>query len=122
MGVGGDWGEATAAAWAEARGMRVLARNHRCRLGEVDLILEDGRVVAFAEVKARGGGPVGRGLMSVSRHKRRRIALAALDWLRRHPRLLERPLRFDAVEVRPGPRGPEVRWVTAAFDAEGLVD
>lgn len=123
MAVEGSWGEAAAAAWAEAHGMRVVDRNHRCRLGEVDLVLLEGSVLAFAEVKARTDGRMGGGLEAITRRKRRRIALAALDWLSGVGRRLDpQGIRFDAVEVRPGPRGPEVQWVRDAFDADGLVD
>jgi putative endonuclease len=55
----GQAGEHAAAEWYEARGYEVVARNWRCRDGELDLIVRQGRTIAFCEVKARGGGAFG---------------------------------------------------------------
>lgn len=125
MALDGAWGEAVAAAWAEAQGMRVLARNHRCRRGEVDLVLREGRVLVFAEVKTRATSRLGSGLEAVGWRKQRRLGLAALDWLRRAGIPLEEvPCRFDVVEVRPGAAGsgPAVSWVRDAFALDGLLE
>lgn len=123
--VSGGWGEAVAARWAEAQGMIVLARNHCCRLGEVDLVLRDGGTLVFAEVKTRRSARWGSGLEAVSPRKRLRVVLAAQDWLwksRIPPDAW--PCRFDVVDVRPGSRGggPFVRWVRDAYTLDGLLD
>jgi putative endonuclease len=117
----GAWGEAAAAAVAEAAGARIVARNVTCRWGELDLVLLERGVLAFAEVKTRRregpGAPSARDAVGAT--KRGRLARAAL-WF-----LSDRGLdpsrvrcRFDVFEVRPGPRGPEVTWLRDAFEVD----
>jgi putative endonuclease len=108
----GRRGEELAAAHLERRGYEILARNHRTRHGEIDLIAFDGATLVFAEVKtrrarshARGGGtpsfPIAEPtLWSPAAHQRRRQRRVALAWLgERRERPLARGLRFDLVRV-----------------------
>lgn len=94
----GRRGEAMAAAYLEARGWRILARNHRFGRREVDLVIRGRGILAFVEVKTRGGGGYGHPAEAVTRLKRREIEAVARHWLTRHP-----PgnvdVRFDAVCV-----------------------
>jgi len=97
----GALGERIAAAWLHRHRCHVLFRNFRApRGGEVDLVVRDGRVLAFTEVKTRRAGAPGRPLEAVtrSRTKRRLIRRGAMAWLD----LLgtrDLPWRFDVVEV-----------------------
>jgi len=96
----GAWGEAVAASWLEQLGYRLLARNHRCRGGEVDLVAEDGECVCFVEVRTRRSSWVAPA-ETIDAGKRRRVVTAAKDYLvKRGRRAGTRPLRFDAVEVQ----------------------
>ena len=97
----------------QARGLRPLARNWRCRAGEVDLVLEEGAVVVFVEVRYRAGAAFGGGAVSVNRRKRDRLRAAALHFLQCHG--AERPARFDVVELDGDPRRPRIRWIRDAF-------
>jgi putative endonuclease len=96
----GQRGEATAEAYLTGLGFRVLARQHRCRRGEVDLIAEEGDCLCFIEVRARSPGPVNP-LESVNGPKQRRIVRAALDYLVREgiPPTGARAMRFDVVQI-----------------------
>ncbi len=93
-------------------GYRVLARNFRTRLGELDLVVASPECIVFCEVRARtsGGrsGPAGP-LDSIGAAKRRRVRLMAREWLaERSPELAVRQrteLRFDAIGVTFDPRG-----------------
>ncbi|MEZ6185699.1 MAG: YraN family protein [Planctomycetota bacterium] len=116
----GARGEDLAAAAAVRRGWRVLARNYRCRVGELDLILRAGRALVFVEVKTRRRA--GLGLEAVTWTKRRRVVRAALDYAGRERVDLGRvPLRFDVCEVVlvPG-AAPVLTWHEDAFDVEDL--
>lgn len=97
-----------------ARGLRLRARNYRCRWGEIDLVMEAGDQVVFVEVRYRRhagyGGPAG----SVDRRKRRRLVRTASDYLARQ-RLSDRPARFDVIAVD---GAGAVDWVTGAFEAD----
>ena len=91
-------------------GLEVLARNWRCRLGEIDLIARDGATLVFVEVRRRASSRVfGGAAESIDAAKRRRIAAAARHYLARLG--TEPPCRFDVVTMQ----GEELRWLPAAF-------
>ncbi|RMD78060.1 MAG: YraN family protein [Gammaproteobacteria bacterium] len=96
-----------------ARGLSLLARNWRCRAGEVDLVLQEGEAVVFVEVRYRSGSAFGGGAASVDPLKRRRLRAAALHYLQR--RAPGAPARFDVVELRGDPARPQIRWIRDAF-------
>ncbi len=103
--VVGRRGEEAAAAWYEARGYRVLARNWRCARGEIDLICEwaDARrvsVLVVCEVKSRSSGSFGHALEAVTSGKRRRLRGLAVSYLRSQRRGYDE-IRFDVVGVTP---------------------
>lgn len=108
-------GEAAAAAWAEARGWRLLQRNYRCRLGEIDLVARDGDTLVFVEVKARRGSGFGEPGEAVDGRKQARLARVARHFLLASG-LGGAPCRFDVAAVRVGPRGEAaVEWISDAF-------
>jgi putative endonuclease len=78
------------------KGYRILARNLRSSLGELDLVAEDGRVLVFIEVKARRSGEYGGAIHAVHRRKQQQLIRLASQFLaQRH--WAERPCRFDVV-------------------------
>jgi putative endonuclease len=97
----GSAGEDLAAAEYERRGYQVLARNWRCREGELDLVLRSGPTVVFCEVKARSTLAFGSPLEAVTAAKRRRIRLLATRWLEQSG-VRAGNLRFDVVGVLDG--------------------
>jgi putative endonuclease len=110
--------EALAAAWLEARGYRILDRNHALRSGEVDLVCEVDGVLCFVEVRSRTGEAQGGPEETVDRLKARRVILAAEDWAARNGGT-ERDIRFDVVAVTFGEGPPRICHFPAAFDADG---
>jgi putative endonuclease len=107
--------EASAAAWLEARGLRVLERNVRCRFGEIDLVLRDGAVLVFAEVRLRSHDGFGGAAASVDPRKQARVVACARWYLAQHPADAERTCRFDVLAV--GGSG-EPQWLRDAFRPE----
>ena len=107
----GRRGEDLAAQHFSRLGYRVLARNHRTRFGELDLVLadEDERTIVFCEVKSRRLGS-GSPFDSLHERKRRQVRKMAAAWL---AVVTDRPfgaeLRFDAVGVKVDERGELVR-------------
>jgi putative endonuclease len=81
------------------KGFRPLARRYKTPLGEIDLVMKRGRMIAFVEVKARALESTA--LESVGAQSERRIADAADLWLAKHPAAGGHDLRFDMVVVRP---------------------
>jgi putative endonuclease len=105
----GDGGERLAAEHFERLGYSVLARNYRTRFGELDLVLTDGRVLVFCEVKSRrlGSGTPWDALHDAKRAQVRRMAAVWLTGVTDRPFCPE--IRFDAVGVTIDARGRLVR-------------
>ena len=82
------------------RGYRVLAKNARAGLNELDIVLRRGRRLVFCEVKARSGDGYGDPREAVGPEKVRRLRRAAEIWLARNPDLLELEVAFEVVGVR----------------------
>jgi putative endonuclease len=112
-------GESLACRHLEGKGFVILARNYRCRSGEVDVIARHGEATVFVEVKARHGATHGAGCDSVTFGKRRRIVRAARLYAASH-RLDETPLRFDVVSIDWSDAGhPVIRHDQGAFNMDG---
>jgi putative endonuclease len=113
----GDAGESAALAFLQARGLRPLARNVRFKGGELDLVMLDGEVLVFVEVRRRGRVDFGGALDSVDARKARKLVLAARLYLQRQPRHALRESRFDVVAID---AGSDPRWVRGAFTLDDL--
>ncbi len=100
----------------ERAGLRLRQRNVRYRVGELDLVMDDGDMLVFVEVRYRRGAGFGGGSMSVDRHKQHKLAKAAALYLADHPRLAQRPCRFDVVAL--GADRP-LEWIRDAFQLDG---
>ena len=113
----GRWAEEAAARHLVEHGLVCRARNFRSRYGEIDLIMDDGGVLVFIEVRSRAGAGFMDPAESVDGAKRRRIARTADAWLRARHRTSAPACRFDVVAVTGEPGNPRIRWLRAAFDA-----
>jgi putative endonuclease len=92
----GQEGEAEAERYLRRKGYRILARNVRSPLGELDLVAEDGQTLVFIEVKARRTGGFGGAIHAVHRQKQQKLVRLASQFLaQRH--WIERSCRFDVV-------------------------
>jgi putative endonuclease len=114
----GRLGEDLAAQHLTRLGFSTLARNVRTRHGEIDLIVFDGRVLAFVEVKTRRAGYAGQPIRPdqeplpwLRPRQRARLRRLARAWLadERHARPSVRTIRFDAVGVIVDARGRLLR-------------
>ena len=101
----GAYGEALAARHLTEQGMVVLDRNWRCDLGEVDLVLRDGRVLVVCEVKTRSSLAYGTPIEAVTEQKAARLRRLAARWLADHE-IHPDEVRIDIVGVLVPPRGP----------------
>ena len=96
----GQFGEEQAARYLRRRFYTILARNYRCRFGEIDLIAKRGGVLAFVEVKLRRDDAHGEAREFVTVRKQQRVLAAAELWLS------QLQPRFDVIEVY-APRGAD---------------
>lgn len=116
----GRYGEQLAVDHLQSAGLSVLARNWRCREGELDIVARDGDQLVFVEVKTRSSLAFGAPAEAVDRVKAARIRQLALRWIAaeraRDSAAFWSAVRFDVVSVlrsRSGP--PQVTRVTGAF-------
>ena len=107
----GDTAEAAAAEYVQRRGARLLTRNYRCRHGEIDLIIQDGGVIAFVEVRRRAR--LAAAADSIVAAKRKKIQRTAEHYLAASDS--DFPCRFDAVLA--DDKG-QLCWLKDAFDAD----
>lgn len=112
----GSRGEDLAVEVLLTRGWRLLDRNYRCRLGEIDLVAADGSVIVFIEVKTRHSTAFGTPAEAVGSIKQRRLLLLAQQYLQSRG-LVESPSRFDVVAIRFEAGEPIVDWIEDAFGA-----
>lgn len=111
----GKWGEDLAVQHLEAAGYEVLARNWRCRDGELDVVARRGEMLCFVEVKTRSSDAFGLPLEAVGRQKSARIRRLAGRWLTENRPRGWSGLRFDVIGVRRTATGPELTHLESAF-------
>lgn len=101
----GQWGEQAAVDHVTGLGYTVLARNWRCRFGEIDIVCRDeaAGAVVFVEVKTRSGTAFGAPAEAVGHTKRRRLRLLAALWLREFAPKGTAEVRFDVVGILAAP-------------------
>ena len=110
----GKLGEDLACRELRRRGYVILSRRYRTRHGEIDIVVRDGDVLVFVEVKARSHERFGGPLAAVTAAEQRRLALKALDYLVRS-QTSGVACRFDVVAVTIGDARPRVEHLTDAF-------
>ena len=108
--------ELMAEQFLQAKGYRIVARNLRTQLGELDIIAEDNGVLVFIEVKGRATEAFGGALLAVNRRKQAKLVKLASQYLARH-HLSDRLCRFDVVLVQGLPSaGGRIEHLQNAFD------
>lgn len=115
----GTQGEERAADYLKKQGLRLLERNYRCRLGEIDLVMLDAAksaaaTLVFVEVRVRQSADFGDAAASVTRSKQQKIIRAAQHYLQHHVEFNRYPCRFDVVSMT---ANETPQWLAAAFDA-----
>ncbi len=108
----GAQAEDVAAHYLQQRGLKLVARNYRCRFGEIDLILQDGDTLVFAEVRLRGSKDFGGAMASIDARKQGKLIHTAQHYLATLKHLP--PCRFDAVLLD---ACNNLEWVKNAFGA-----
>ncbi|HEX9880739.1 MAG TPA: YraN family protein [Candidatus Binatia bacterium] len=114
----GNEGEGIAERYLEEQGFRLLERNYRCPLGELDLIAVDRKVLVFVEVRTRTHDSAGSPLESVDRRKQKQIIKTALYFLSQK-RLHDRDARFDVIGISYAGGKPVVEHIINAFELPG---
>ena len=92
----GHAGEAAALAYLKEQGFRILARDWRCRLGQIDIVAEDGDTLVLIEVKARRGTGFGTPEEAVDERKQRKLRML-LEVYRSQTHRTKQPCRIDVI-------------------------
>lgn len=111
----GKTGEEEAADFLKENGYKIIARNYKTRLGEIDIIAYDEDTVCFVEVKTRNSERFGLPQEAVSRIKQRQIAKAALCFIKEKD-LFNRKARFDVVSISYAQIPPKINLIKNAFE------
>ena len=108
--ITGDKGEIVAQNFLKKNGFKILQTNYSCKLGEIDIIAEEKKVIIFIEVKTRSSEEFGRPCEAVTAYKQNKIRAVASYYLMLNG-WTERDARFDVVEVL----GDKINHIKNAF-------
>jgi putative endonuclease len=111
-------GEDLALLHLRRHGLRLITRNYRCRVGEIDLVMLDGSTLALVEVRYRSCDDFGGAAASVTPRKQRRLILAAQHLLAARAELRRYAARFDVVALDGAREHPDIEWIRNAFSLE----
>lgn len=109
--------EEAALRYLRDRGLRPVARNFRCRAGELDLVMLDGDSLVVIEVRYWRSNAWVDPAVTITATKRRRLLQAASRFLQARPAFAEHPLRFDVLALSGDLAGPACDWIRDAFDS-----
>ena len=113
---GGRW-EQVAESFLHQKGLKTVTRNFNGRLGEIDLVMLDGKTLVFTEVRYRGNASHGGAGASVTPLKQRRITWAAKRFLQGEKQHSRRPCRSDVITVGRKEGRTLLNWIRGAFEA-----
>ena len=114
----GNYGEFLARQYLKSQGYRILEENFRNKIGEIDLIAQDGKTICFVEVKTRQYLDQGQPYESVTPWKIRKLSQMATSYLKYKYHTLEIPSRFDVISiVQDKTSAPIIRHIKNAFDS-----
>lgn len=91
--------EESAIGYLEKLGYKIIEKNYRCPLGEIDIIAREGKYLCFIEVKYRSRKTYGEPVQAVNWKKQKRISLVASCYLMQHRYRDTTPVRFDVVGI-----------------------
>jgi putative endonuclease len=109
----GDQGEVEALNFLQDAGLKLVARNYRCKGGELDLVMLEQQTLVFVEVRFRADRRFGGAAASVGQSKQRRLLIAAHRFLQEHPQYQRHHARFDVISLE-GNHEP-LQWLKDAF-------
>jgi putative endonuclease len=111
----GARGEDLAVKYLKKKGYKVIERNYRCQLGEIDLIARQGDTLVFVEIKSRSSPGFGLPQEAVDRFKQDKLIEVARAYLAERRLTEDITMRFDVVAVRLTPSGPDIELIQDAF-------
>lgn len=111
----GIWGEELALSHLIGRGLQLVLRNYRCKLGEIDLVMMDAGTLILVEVRYRASNDYGGAAASITWEKQRKLVKAAEHLLMKRADLRRYPARFDVVAITTDSGDTKIDWIKSAF-------
>jgi putative endonuclease len=112
----GKIAENNACNYLQQHGLKLIANNYLCKLGEIDLIMQDKNCLVFVEVRTRDNKSLVNSLESIDQHKQRKIIKTANYYLQQKKLMNKIPCRFDVVAVNQKENNVQYHWIKQAFD------
>lgn len=112
----GDGNEDLASNYLISQGVKILARNFRCRQGEIDIIARDKEYLCFIEVKFRKDSNYGKPQEAVNISKQKKISKVSRFYLYSKNLSFDIPIRYDVIAVSLNEGITTVKWIKNAFD------
>ena len=112
----GAKGEKLAAKFLKRKGYRIIHRNYKCKLGEIDIVAEQDRTIVFVEVKTRRTQEFGPPQYAITAAKKGQISRVAMFYIRDR-KLVDQSCRFDVIGITfpPESRRPRIEHIENAF-------
>lgn len=115
MKVLGIKGEDLAVKFLKGEGYRIITRNYKTSIGEIDIIAQDGNTIVFVEVKTRADEFFGQPFEAVNKRKRQKLKNLALLYQKKQEK--EFPVRFDVLSILYRNNGKrEIEHIKDAFE------
>ena len=95
----GQYTESLACRYLENKGFKLLEKNFNCKVGEIDLIMQDNDTLVFVEVRYRKSNDFGSGAESITESKQSKLIKTASLYLQRHVKFSQYPARFDVISI-----------------------
>ncbi len=111
----GQWAERFAEDYLLEHGLKLIHRNYSCRMGEIDLIMQEKDTIIFVEVRYRKNDQYGGGVESIDFRKQKKVKTTAMHYLQNNDRYQESPCRFDAMIMTGNSSTPSINWIKNAF-------
>ncbi len=113
----GSYGEALARRYLQQQGYRILEENFRNKMGEIDLIAQEGKTICFIEVKTRQSLAQGQPYEAVTPWKIRKLSQMAASYLKYKYDSLDLPARFDVISILGNASVYSIEHIKNAFDS-----
>lgn len=114
MNRAGQDAEQRTQAFLQNHGLKILACNFSSKVGEIDIVAQDGSIIVFVEVRFRKQNRFGQAYETVTPAKQKKIVQTALMYLQKHQLVEKHPCRFDIVALD---TESEPLWIKDAFQA-----
>ncbi|MBF8268721.1 MAG: UPF0102 protein Nwat [Gammaproteobacteria bacterium] len=113
----GKLAEDIAYQYLKQQGLKLLVKNYRSHTGEIDLIMRDGEITVFIEVRSRRYNSYMHAVETIDSGKRTHIIVTSQEYLQHHRRSNKDICRFDVVLLTGAPESARIEWIKNAFEA-----